>query len=426
MRTSSLPVPGLPFLGLLLLAACPRGPLSDVGAPDTVDRVYEVQFGDSMWGIASAYGVAGGYPRLAALNRIPNANIIAAGRKLRVPTVDTTLPEWPRVSRATESVQACAGEPLPPALRVALRGTDAAACIPLGPGSNACSVLAGGTRKLVVLRGPTMVWSHDIDVTPPVWFDPGSAAEPAATPTSMVATRYQLDSDGASEVVLAWKQEENDLGMSRWQVAIFDDAQFGRPPLTFEAANHGVGSVVKGAANGCEVLATEWLMADEPARQGDGWYLVGRRMAYAAGALHPRAGGEVLARRLLNTFSPAARQMGAVRVGAPAVDLARADARSTDPVVELSSGGMASGRIATATRDATGALSLTLTTRAGTVTQRVDARSNALRRLGDQATGIVYPVGYTPADPAQLNGKDVMVSSYQPPWWGDPWSVVWL
>lgn len=414
-----------PFLALALLTACPRGPLSQVDAPNAVDREYDVQFGDNLILIANNYGVVGGYQRLAAINHIPNPNVIWGGQKLRVPTTETTLPVWPRIARATQVLTAVTGQPIA-ATRLALAPGKSGACVAVGVGMQACATTDATSRKMLLLRGANVVWSREIDTTPPDWFDPSTAPAPAAT-SDLLATRYQLDADAASEVVVAWKQEENDLGMSRWQVAVFDDAGGSRPPLTFQAANWGVGSVVAGGKDAPnDILATEWMLADEPTRQNDGWYLVGRRMQYASGALHPRAGSEILARRLLQTFTPATRPFGTVRAGAPAIDLAKAYARSTDPLVELASEGTTRGQVTAAARDQTGGLSLTLTTRAGTGTQRVHPTQDGLRRLGDAATGIVYPPDYTPADPTQLSGKTVLITSYYPGYWQEPWQVAWL
>ncbi|MFZ5476790.1 MAG: LysM peptidoglycan-binding domain-containing protein [Myxococcota bacterium] len=395
---------------LLLLLSC-RG-LARIEASDAPMRAYDVQFGDTLTRIAWEHGVEGGWAELAAVNRIRNPDYILAGAKLRVPTIDDRLPLWPDF-RPAERFVACDGETLSPGRPAA--GCDT--CYDLGAAYSAC---ACGDRW-GLYRGGTPIWTAVPEPRATWWYDPDTAPEP---PGALVASRHELDGDPAKETVVAWQREVNDLGMSRWEVAVFDGPVSNLPPVTFEAANWGEGSVVEGR-QGCELLATEWAMGDEPGLDSDGWYLVGRRARLVRGALEGVA-SPVVARRLLDSFHPGSRRVGDTRVGTPAADLAKARSRSTDPGVELPVVAWEDGRVQAARRTPEGALELTIATRAGTVVERVDPDEGAVRRLGDLAAGTLFPPAYAPADLSRLAGRSVRVARYQRGWYEDPWAVVWL
>lgn len=412
------------ILPVLLLVGCPHGPSGQYDGGEAPLRVYGIQPGDTLAWIAGDLGVPGGWPSLAELNHLRNPHLIYAGAKLKVASNDDRLPLWPRNVARGAPLAACPAQPLAPAVSRRLSGCDAAACVDVGSGYQACACDSGGARSLKMALGANVLGSTFVYPTDASWYEPGS--EPPGPPTALTGARYQLDADPAAEVVVAWRQELNDLGMSRWQVAIFDEPGSSRAPITFEAANWGEGSVIDGAA-GCEVLATEWLLTDEPGRDQDGWYLLGRRAALRGGGL-AMLDGPVLARRRLDSYTPGATRAGNVGVGTPLRDLNHANtlARTTDPAVEHALVTREAGRVVSTRRTIAGQLAFTLATGSTTRDDTVEPTAGRVRRLGDLSTGRLYPPAYVPSEVGSLAGRPLVVSTYAPPWWGEPWSVAWL
>ncbi len=399
------------MLSLLLLACLP--PASPPAASMPL-RVYAVDWGDNLWSIAHRYDVPGGHMTLARLNHIAQPSHILAGSKLKVPTWDTSLPELPALAPVRSARAQAPVEALAPARAVPTVAGTRATCVDLGQGALGCAVSASGALRLTVASGGRQVWTTGINTTPSYW-----ASDPDESNEELVGYRVQLDDDAPLETVIAVQVEKNDLGMSRWQVAILD-APFDGRALTFEAANFGAGSFVQ-AGRHAELLAGDWVLADEPGRDGDGYYLLARRYTYARGALAPADDAELLSRRLWHSFKPS-RVAGPVVTGSVRDDLAHGQARvrSTEPEVEVNVASQWNARVDEASAEHV--LGLRLSGR----NELVEARQGTIRRLGDSRTGLLYPPNYIPADPRALVGRDLLVVEYQPPWWGEPFRVAWL
>ena len=109
-------------------------------------------------------------------------------------------------------------------------------------------------------------------------------------------------------------------------------------------------------------------------------------------------------------------------MGAPAVDLTdrHAFARTTDPEVELPVLASQTGTIRGARR-AGGQLRLDLDGRS----VAVGAADDGVRRLGDAASGLLYPTDYLPASDAALRGHRVTLRAYRETW-GGTFQVAWV
>ncbi len=399
---------------LLLVTSCvPVNSFRDAGP---TQRIYTLAFGDSLWGVAMAYDVPGGYPALARANGIRNPDYVLAGDKLRVDTRDTTLPEVARIS-AGPTMAACAMAPVP--VRTAsLSGCDDAACVDTGRGGAVCAC-GGDDMALVVTQPGRAAVGLPIVGTDPFWFAPDAVIEPARSARSLVGVRVQLDGDPALETVVSWRTHTSDVGLTHGTALVVDDD--GTPGAQFRADNFGVGSLLQSGSR-CDVLATEWEDADEPRDESVGWYLGGRRFRHERGELIPVATSPVVMRRLLYSFTPAVTMLGGARVGAPAVDLGPrvAFARSTEPRVEAPLVGVQNGTLRGLRREG-GQLLLDI----DGAEQMVEAYGDGVRWVGDARAGVLYPSGYLPAGDASLRGRPVQVKTYATTW-GGTFSVAWV
>ncbi len=402
----------------LLLSCHPVVPPGAPGStPGNVDRVYELVPGDNLTWVAQDYGVAGGYMALARHNGIPHPNWVLAGDKLRVPTADERLPTWPKLTRAVPTT-ACAATPVA-ATGVSLSGCTTAACVDLGLGATACACAQPGGGKLLVQRPGQAPWVSAVYTDPPWWLDPYNVPEPSGT-AALLAWRTQLDADPQPESVVAWRHALSDLGQSDWTVLTTDHD--GAPTATFSAGNFGSDAIVKGT-EACELFATDWVMADEPRRDNDGWYLVGRRYTVGRDGLRPATGANIVARRLWDSYEPGLGRATNIVTGTPGADLGHPSAftRSTEPELERRTDGATTWRASGALRSNLGTLVLSHDGQA----VEVGASSSPLRRLGDRATGLLYPRGYVPGNPGVLMGKPVVEQAYLPSW-DAAFSVAWL
>lgn len=386
--------------------------------PGTADRLYPLGFGDTLWGVANAYDVPGGYPAIARANHITNPNYVLAGRKLRITTRDTSLPEIPRVTPAAP-VSACAMQPL--ATRPAsLSGCVEASCVDTGRGGSVCACKAPTPAgdALLVTRPGSPPQRLAVTAADPWWFDPEAAPEPERSTRGLVAVKVQLDADTALETIVAWRTQLGDLGMSHGTALTVDDD--GIAGAIFRADNFGIGSVVN-AGDHCDVFATEWELTDQPGWRSVGWYLEGRRFRAENGALAP-VDSPLVMRRLFTSFRPTPATVGTVRVGAPSVDLSDSHAfsRSTEPFVELSTIQTQRGTLKAARR-VDGHLLVNID---GTESP-IDGAGAGIRRLGDLRTGLLYPSDYAPADDRSLRGRPVEVRTYYTEW-GESFSVAWV
>lgn len=399
----------------LLLAACiPPNSFRESGA---ADRLYTLGFGDTLWGVATAYNVAGGYEAIARTNGIRDPNYVLAGDKLRLHTTDTSLPEVPRLTRAPE-LPACAVQAVP-ARASSLSGCSEARCIDTGRGGSVCACANETSPSFLVSRPGAAPQRLPISAATPWWYLSERAPEPEGSARTLVGLRAQLDADSALETVVSWRTQLGDLGMSHGTALIVDDD--GSPGAQFRADNFGIGSLLQSGAR-CDVLATEWELADEPGHRSSGWYLSGRRFHAEGGELVTDRSTSLVMRRLYTNFQPGTGAIANVRVGAPALDLSspKAHSRSTEPSVELATTHVQRGTLRGARR-ADGKLVLTI----DGAEQIVDPEGNGIQRLGDLSSGVLYPSDYLPADDATVRGRAVEVRSY---WamWGEHGSVAWL
>ncbi len=414
-------LPSLAVVTVLLLVACLRpaalhsGGLSGGGR---VERLYRVAFGDTLSGIASSWAVPGGYVALARQNHVADPNLIFEGDKLRITSSDPALPEVPRTLPAP-AMEACPMQPVA-SRPTSLSGCVAASCVDTGRGGRACACqgAAAAGDALLVLRPGAPAERLALRTETPWWYDASTAPEPERSPRTLLGVHVQLDADAPLETLVAWRTQLGDLGMAHGTALVVDDD--GRPGALFPADNFGVGSAVR-AGDHCDVLATEWALTDQPGWRSAGWYLEGRRYGVGGGALVPGATALTM-RRLFQNFHPATTAVGGLRMGAPAVDLTekRAFARTTDPAVEYTAYGVQSGTIRAARRE-DGKLVVDLDGRV----EPVDPDAGTLRRVGDAATGLLYPTGYAPADDTTLRGHPYELRGYLTEW-GESWQVLWV
>ncbi|GDX80129.1 hypothetical protein LBMAG42_19400 [Deltaproteobacteria bacterium] len=403
------------MLTLLLLAACV--PPTQYRESSASDRLYTLGFGDTLWGVATAYNVAGGYEAIARTNGIRDPNFVLAGDKLRLHTADTTLPEVPRLTRAP-SLSACNVQAIP-ARATSLSGCSEARCIDTGRGGSACACADASSPSLLVSRSGAAPQRLPVSAAAPWWYLGELAPEPEGSARSLVGLRAQLDADAALETVVSWRTHLGDLGMSHGAALVVDDN--GAPGAQFRADNFGIGSLLQ-AGSRCDVLATEWELADEPGHSSSGWYLSGRRFHVEGGELVTDRSASLVLRRLFTNFQPGTGAIANVRVGAPALDLssAKAHARTTEPSVEMATTHVQRGTLRAARR-AEGKLVINI----DGAEQVVDPEGNGIVRLGDLASGVLYPSDYLPGDDTTLRGRAVEVRTY---WamWGEHGSVAWV
>lgn len=406
---------------LLLLACLSPGDRPAAALPI---KEYTVDYGDSLWQIANRFDVPGGYQALARLNGVRNVNYIEAGQRLKVPSQSAQLPDWPKFSPRTQPLVSCAAQAIPVPPRRAGTTTSIQTVVDLGQGMLLSTAYDEGVATMAASYGGRPAWLHDVNPRASDWFDSGSAPNAFGDASQVVAYRAQLDGDPSPEIVVGWKVEANDLGMSRWQVAVFDDRAGGRA-TTFEAANFGPGSLVSGKGGACDVLASEWAMGAQPGESNEGYNLLARRMRLESGNMRLVADSGLLSRRLYHSFQPTSMVVGNVVAGAVSVDLSHPSTgvRSIEPAVQLMVANVQSVRLAAWEFDGQGHTRVNV----GSGLEVVDAAyGSLLRRLGDRDSGLLYPVDFTPADPAPWVGKGAVRATYQPPWYGEPWSAAWI
>jgi hypothetical protein len=404
---------------LIVLAACTR-PIAPTGPAPGVREV-QVDWGDTLWGIASRYDVAGGYPALARLNGIRNPDHIELGQRLRVPTADSSLPAWPVALPVPTALQPCRVEALPPARAVRVEGGESA-MVDTGLGVHVAATRSREGGQLVGVSMGRMAWARAPWLVAADWSDaPGGEAE--ADPQNLVGFRVQLDADAEPEAVVGWALEANALGMSRWLVAVVDGSARERATV-FEVANFGAGSFVARAGGDCSVLASEWALAHEPGESGEGWNLVARRLDLVDGELVPAAESGLLSRRLYHSFHPERTGAGRLPTGNVARDLASPSTvrRSLEPLAAFRRAGERSARV-----DAVDLTVHGLTVAAGWDAPLVVGADQAeLPRVGHAPSGLLFPPAWTPAWPERLRGRPATLTSYLRSVYAEPVSLLWL
>lgn len=402
----------------VILGCGHRGPV--LPSTPTVREV-QVGWGDTLWSIATRYGVEGGYPALARLNGIRNPDHIEYGQRLRVPTLDDSLPPWPTATPVSASLQACRTELLPPARAGAVAGA-ATAVLDVGGGLQVAASRTADRAQLAGVANGRVTWARSPGLEAAWWaMDPDAPA--VADPADLIGFRVQLDTDAEPEVVAGWRVEENDLGMSRWLVAVTDFPERDRATV-FEVANFGPGSFVSAGGGRCDLLATEWAIGHEPGQQSDGWNLLARRMMLREGAWSFDGSTGLLSRRLYESFVPAQVGVGALTAGDVRLDLVASATRvrNREPLA-------AARRVREERRAVGGSAARPAFSDGASVTSGwspVAHGGEVPLRIGDAATGLLYPPAWSPAHPDRGFGGDSTLTSYLPSDYAELVSILWL
>ncbi|WP_143537557.1 hypothetical protein [Rubrivirga marina] len=206
--------------------------------------------------------------------------------------------------------------------------------------------------------------------------------------------------DGRSALAVAVLEGvSNGLGVATWSVHVVPEGA-DQPAYGFIARDFDPEGGSFATWGGEPVVwATEWMEAEDPAgRRGTGMYLVGRPFFIGADGLAPAADLPIRARRLLAEFR--------TEPGGPVGWLSSraAETRRQDPARSGAPGGDA-GRI-TSVRPGPDGFRVTwtdgATERAFVVDPWSPPADAEAARLGDRATGRLYPLAYRPAD---LDGR---------------------
>jgi hypothetical protein len=198
----------------------------------------------------------------------------------------------------------------------------------------------------------------------------------------MLMLEAQLDQDGQRERLYGCMTEDTGVGMTHWSVALVDG-----PAVTqiLQLGNFGESSIVEGP-RGCELLASSWERV--PVGMSESWFLTARRMHLRGGQLQ-FASPELRTRRLLYSFEP----------GEIADDLSHRDARvrNIEPMLQGE--------------------------RLSRSPSELPAQLPWSARIGDAATGLLYPVGY---QPTATQARSVTLEDLRVDAWGTAHSVYWI
>lgn len=300
--------------------------------------------------------------------------------------------------RATEAV----GQPatltrLPKPRQESRPGCERAGCVPLGAGAALCQCAdSGGPDNRA---GYSLVYERAGKLAAR-WPSRGFMGDV----TSFEVLRGDLDSNGRNEIIVATLiGSSNGIAVDRYQIDIFPEAVESVRPLEFTVEDYGEGTFVQRSGERfVRILATEWVWSQDPKR-GPGLYFVGRWFRYESGRLAP-VGDPVLARRFLYGFERQRRRScrGGRYCPLKWLSAPKTERRTHDPFASLPNEAeealtVRSVAMAPATDDAEAkTLMLTLGRPDGqTVAPEVRLLSD---RLGDEQTGLVYPLQYLPAD----------------------------
>ena len=408
-------MPPLSVLAWLAVACVRPSTRPDVSAPE---RLYTLGYGDSLWGVATAYDVPGGYPAIARANGIRDPDRVYAGDKL---TIQTHEPSLPRVAQWSEAPKwgACAMQAAA-AWSSSAPGCTSLRCVDTGAGSSVCACPGAQPHEDALVVATPRAAPERIPLRNPTpwWYEAGPTGEPERSAETLLGAKVQLDADAPLETIVSWRTHLGDVGMSQGVGLIVDHDGTAGPVMRLD--HFGVGSAVQ-AGNHCDVLATEWELADESRTSGWGYYLTARRFGFADGALVPQDTGLVV-RRLRRSFVPTFTPFGTGRVGAPSIDLGGPGARtrSTEPLLEAPVIATQAHTIRAAKREH-GVLIVDLD---GTET-RVDPEGGEVLRLGDRSSGRLYPAAYAPGNDRSLRGRTAELRYYRTVW-GEAFAVLWV
>lgn len=228
--------------------------------------------------------------------------------------------------------------------------------------------------------------------------------EPLGAQSGLRAFRVRLG-EGMGLVVALRTAVSNGIGVETWTLVVLpDDAS--APTVRFEARDIGADGAPLATWRGETVYwATDWQDADDPSgRRGNGFTFVGRPFVLGHDGLVPVTTLPIRSRRMLYDF----RQ----EPGGPVAWLAdrRAETRRRDPFWD----GRPSGERGEIVEAGEGdAYAYPLAVRVGGQRRTVEVGGLEGVRLGDAATGRLFPAVYRPAD---LVGRRVRVGA----------RVVWL
>ena len=217
------------------------------------------------------------------------------------------------------------------------------------------------------------------------------------------AFRVALGDGRTALAVAVLEGISNGLGVATWSVHVVPEGA-AQPAYGFIARDFDPAGGSFAAWDGRPVVwATEWMEAeDRSGRRGPGMYLVGRPFFVGAEGLAPAPDLPIRARRLLREF----RQERGGPVGW--LSSRAAETRRQDPARPGSPGDDA-GRI-TAVRPGPDGFRVTWTDgeaeRAFVVDPWSPPADAEVARLGDRATGRLYPLAYRPAD---LEGRAAVI-----------------
>jgi hypothetical protein len=278
----------------IALAACTLpGNEEGAGAGDERAR-YRIADGDTLGSIAAWLELPGGWRALAAANHL-RGDAIRAGATLEVP-VEYLRDQGidPYVDLGLEPLaRPLAPEPLVPCADEEAHG----ACATVGDTSLCVEPISGGPladpeADADCLDLADMAFGCEaVPVRQLVAYRGGVgrviAELPERGPLEVDAHRIDLDGDGRPEIVTTIPIEvQNHHGWEARRAVIIDDQ--GSFAASFDVSQWGEGSLVEAPDGACDVLATSWEWLVHP-REGEGMYFVGRRLAWARGALAPRA-----------------------------------------------------------------------------------------------------------------------------------------
>jgi hypothetical protein len=421
------------LLGLALLACHPRP--DRPARPGEDMAMYTVQWGDTLEWIAWDFEVPGGWPALARLNSLPDPDYITMGQRLRIPRSGVAtegLPPWPAMAPVEAPPKACSAERAPPPRPTPVQGCASSACVPLEGGRwqvCSCEAIQGSSGFVWMEAGrPLQAWPAPVH---------GRAGDDPSqvfgTARDFDVVQADLDGDGRREHLVAFRREQNDLGMSWWNLAVLSGARPGAPPLLLTAANYGEGSLIRSReGRGCDLLSTTWELAWEPGRLQSGWTLLGRPMRYRDGALEPLRQQPILARRRYHSFQPGSVTLpGGLTVGTPARDLShpKAHERVIEPLAQRWRLYEEPMMVMGATPQRHGELGtvLGLDVALSGVAHRLEWQGwdEGYHGIGERVSGRLFPPGYLPAAqgwPATHAGS---MSSYSDAY-GNLQPLLWL
>ncbi len=318
--------------------------------------------------------------------------------------------------------QPCAVERFPAPVDAVIAGFDAASCIAVDAEHRLCKARpADPPEVLLFFEGATERWRWPAD---------GYMGD-----TADFALYRGPDASGAPTWIVAnhWSSG-NGLGVESSDLLYVAEFQPGARPLSFTVEDFGPSAFVAlPSEHGCAVLGTEWF-PDEDRRRGGGMYYGGRLHRPAAGALEAVETARAVARRLLFGFEDERnRDMSSDStrtwaMGDPLKWLKNPRAeRRAQPLATRDVSSRKAGVIRGASYDDDVNHQPALFTIALEDGTELRAREHyfpagscnsperevPLARLGDRASGVLFPQIYRPADVAAFIGRPAELVTYR-------------